>query len=106
MAECLQTLTQKARTKFDFRLKLIWILTSPQPTLWPFPRRRMKLSLVSPGGFEKRRAVVLILETSLCGHFKTRDSLWNGTSARLGWTPQPDLIQGEKQTELGFSTWT
>ena len=29
IAECLQTLTQKARTKFDFRLKLIWILTSP-----------------------------------------------------------------------------
>lgn len=49
---------------------------------------------------------MLILETSLCGHFMTRASLWNGTSARLGWTPQPDLIQGEKQTELGFSTWT
>ena len=64
------------------------------------------MSLASPGGFEKRRAVVRTLETSLRGHFMTRASLWNGTSARLGWTPQPDLIQGEKQTELGFSTWT
>ena len=71
-----------------------------------FPQKENEAEPCFSGGFEKRRAVVLILETSLCGHFTTRASLWNGTSARLGWTPQPDLIQGEKQTELGFSTWT